>query len=250
MRLKNKVAIITGAGSGIGKAIAHRFAKEGAHVVIPDINLTAAQNTANELQQMNYQALAIQMDVTKKTQIEAMINETLMRFNHIDILVNNAGINLPAPFLDFPLEKWNKTIDINLTGVFLCSQAVAKQLVKQKLGGTIISIASIAAFNRYPGSIAYPVSKGGVVQLTRTMAAELAEHKITVNAIAPGTTLTDMTKKMLADQDAYEREVSMIPLKRFAQPEEIGGLAVYLASDDASYITGEVIVIDGGWLMR
>ena len=148
-RLENKTAIVTGAGSGIGRAMAMRFAKEGSNVVIPDLNLDAAKETAKLVVAQGQQALPIEMDVTSPTMVESMVTKTIETYGHIDILVNNAGINLPAPFLEFPLDKWEKTLQVNLTGVFLCSQSVARQMVAQRTEGSIISIASIAAFNRY-----------------------------------------------------------------------------------------------------
>ncbi|MDW8045209.1 MAG: glucose 1-dehydrogenase [Nitrososphaerota archaeon] len=248
MKLKDKVAIITGAGRGIGREIALLFAKEGANVVINAAHLESAQRVANEVSLIGSRALAIQGDVSVNSDVEKMVKLTLNEFGKIDILVNNAGINLLKPILDLTEEEWDRIIDVNLKGVFLCLKEVGRIMIRQGYGN-IINISSITGIGARPDRAAYAASKAGVIMLTKCAAVEWAKYGIRVNAIAPGTIMTERIKSIIA-QGVYTEEMlkKRIPLGRIGETIDVAKVALFLASDDSSYITGEVIVVDGGWL--
>jgi NAD(P)-dependent dehydrogenase (short-subunit alcohol dehydrogenase family) len=244
--LKGKVAIITGGKRGIGKAIALGFAEAGADVAscsrtIEDGQLQAL---AEEIQRLGRRSLAIQADVTQKTDVDNMVQQVVSEFGKIDILVNNAGIMIRKPLLELSEEEWDATLDINLKGYFLCSQAVAR-VMKEHGGGRIINVASVAGFEAILNSGIYCISKAGVIMATKVMARELAQYNIRVNAIAPGETRTRLS---LASVDPeWGKEVAdKTPLGRIAEPDEMVGAMIYLASDASSFVTGETIVVDGG----
>lgn len=245
MRLENKVSLVTGAGQGIGKAIALAFANEGSKVVVNDINLDTAQATAQEIITMGGKALAIRADVSKKDEVSSMLRELLTNFGRIDILVNNAGIQTETPFLDLSEEEWDRVIDVNLKGAFLCGQLVAREMVKHG-GGKIINISSVHQFLPRSNIAHYAASKSGMMMLTKVMAIELAKYKINVTCIAPGAVATAMNEDALNSPQKLTELNSEIPWGRIAEPREIAQCAVYLASADASYITGSTIYIDGG----
>lgn len=247
MKLKNKVAIVTGSKRGIGKSIALELAKEGAKVIISDINLKECQTVCNEIKKIGSDAIAVKCDVSKKRDVDAMVKKTIQKFNKIDILVNNAGVFLMKPFVEMTEKDWDFVLDINLKGLFLCTNAVAKQMVKQK-NGKIISIASIAGKVGFMNSSAYCASKAGIINLTRELAMELSPHNINVNVVAPGIIDTKMTEDMLKDKKTKKVLLASTPLGRVGQPEEIGKATVFLASDDSNFITGHTLVVDGGWL--
>ena len=247
MKLKNKVAIVTGSHRGIGKAIALELAKEGARLVISDIDLKGCQTVCREIKKLGSEAIAVKCDVSKKRDVDAMVKKTTQKFKRIDILINNAGVVLMKPFVQMIEKDWDFVLNINLKGVFLCANAVAKQMVKQK-GGKIISMASIAGKVGFANTSAYCASKAGIINLTRELALELSPHNINVNAIAPGIIATKMTEDMLKDKKTKEALLANTPLGRVGQPEEIGKATVFLASDDSNFITGHTLVVDGGWL--
>src|SRR6056297_2078211 len=249
MTLKNKVAIVTGARRGIGKAIALELAKKGASVVVSDINLEEQKQVVEEIKELGQKALAIKADVTSREEVENMVQKTIDKFGRIDILVNNAGISGLKPFQDITEEDWDKVLDINLKGNFLCTKAVSKHMIKQE-SGKIISIASIAGKVGFRNASAYCASKAGIVNLTKELALELAPKNMNVNAIAPGIIKTKMTEDMLEDENQKKALMQSIPLNRAGGPEEIGKAAAFLASNDADYITGHTLVIDGGWLAQ
>lgn len=246
MRLQNKVSLVTGAGQGIGKAIALAFASEGSRVVVNDINPDTAHATAQEIITMGGKSLAIRADVSKKDEVSSMLRELLTNFGRIDILVNNAGIQTETPFLDLSEEEWDRVIDVNLKGAFLCGQLVAREMVKHR-GGKIINISSVHQFLPRSNIAHYAASKGGMMMLTKVMAIELAKYKINVTCIAPGAVATAMNEDVLNSPQKLTELNSEIPWGRIAEPREIAQCAVYLASDDASYITGSTIYIDGGF---
>jgi glucose 1-dehydrogenase len=248
MRLQAKVSLITGAGQGIGKAIALAFAREGSRVVVNDINLETARDTAQEIKDMKLEkvkALPIRADISKKDEVSSMLQEILRNFGRIDILVNNAGVQTETPFLDLSEQEWDRIMAVNLKGAFLCSQLAAREMVKQKTG-KIINISSVHQFLPRSNIAHYAASKGGMMMLTKVMAIELAEYKINVNCIAPGAVATAMNEAVLSSPPSLAELNSHIPWGRMAEPEEIAQCAVYLASDDANYITGSTIYIDGG----
>jgi NAD(P)-dependent dehydrogenase (short-subunit alcohol dehydrogenase family) len=247
MKLKNKIAIVTGSRRGIGKSIALELAKEGAEVVVSDIDLKECQNVCDEIKKIGSDAIAIKCDISKKRDVDAMVKKTIQEFKRIDILVNNAGVFLMKPFVQMTEKDWDFVLDINLKGVFLCTNAVAKQMVKQK-GGKIISIASIAGEVGFMNSSAYCASKAGIINLTRELAMELSPHNINVNVVAPGVIATKMTEDMLKDKKTKEVLLANTPLGRVGNPEEIGKAVVFLASNDSNFITGHTLVVDGGWL--
>ena len=247
MKLKNKVAIVTGSKRGIGKSIALELAKEGAKVVVSDIDLKECQSVCDEIKKIGSDAIAVKCDVSQKKDVDAMIKKSIQKFKKIDILVNNAGVFLTKPFIQMTEKDWDFVLDINLKGLFLCTNAVAKQMIKQK-NGKIISIASIAGKVGFVNSSAYCASKAGIINLTRELAMELSPHNINVNAVAPGVIATKMTEDMLKDKNTKEVLLANIPLGRIGQPEEIGKAIVFLASDDSNFITGHTLVVDGGWL--
>lgn len=250
INLKGKVAIITGARRGIGKADALLLAKLGAKVVVSDISQEECEEVVKEIESNNGQALAIQCDVSKKKEVDEMVKKTVKEFGSIDILVNNAGICEFKPFLDMSEEEWDKTININLKGYFLCAQAAAKEMAKNKKG-TIINIASVVMGQQgigMAGLAHYAASKGGIAALTESLAAELAPLNIRVNAIAPGAIDTPMMASAKMDPKVLEATLGRIPAHRVGKPEEIANTVAFLASDAASYITGAIIVVDGGWL--
>ena len=247
MKLKNKVAIVTGSKRGIGKSIALELAKEGAKVVVSDIDLKECQSVCDEIKKIGSDAIAVKCDVSQKKDVDAMIKKSIQKFKKIDILVNNAGVFLTKPFIQMTEKDWDFVLDINLKGLFLCTNAVAKQMIKQK-NGKIISIASIAGEVGFMNSSAYCASKAGIINLTRELAMELSPHNINVNAVAPGVIATEMTEDMLRDKNTKEVLLANIPLGRIGQPEEIGKAIVFLASDDSNFITGHTLVVDGGWL--
>lgn len=247
--LKGKVAIVTGARRGIGRGIALAFAKNGAKVVVSDLNEKDCQKVVDEIKNLGSYGLAVKCDVSSSKEVEAMIKTTVDKFGKIDILVNNAGIALMKPFKDMTEEDWDKVLSVNLKSVFLCSKAVLPELIKQGKG-KVINIASIAGQIGFAQSSAYCASKAGIINLTRVMALELAQHKINVNAIGPGVIKTAMTKQFLEDPKMKEMLLSQTPWGRFGKPEDIANAAVFLASDQADFITGTTLFVDGGWLAK
>lgn len=247
MKLTGKVAIVTGGDSGIGKAVSLALAREGASVVLDYFgNEQPAIEAVDEIQNFGGKAYAVAADISKEDEVAELAAKAIQHFGGIDILINNAGIEHKEPFLETPLDSWNKVIAINLTGAWICSQAVAKQMVKQKRGGRIINISSIHEDLAMPTNAPYCASKGGVRMLMRTIALELAEHGITVNDICPGAVDTPMDANLKRDRKEYADLLSEIPLRRMAKPEEIAGLCVFLASESGAYITGASYKIDGG----
>lgn len=247
MRLAGKRAIITGAGRGIGKATATKFLKEGASVVAVDIALERVQEAAAELRGLG-EVAAHGADVTKKGDCEAAVQACVDRFGGVDILINNAGVAHFQPFLETTEDAWDHTMDVDLKGVFLMGQAAAKAMVRQGTGGAIVNMASTNGLAGERELAAYNAAKAGVLLLTKTMAIELAEHNIRVNAVCPGFILTDLAIEGGASPEFVEAYTKKIPLGRYGRPEEVADLFAYLASDEAGFITGEGVVIDGGQL--
>ena len=255
MKLTNRVAIITGGGRGIGRGIALAFARNGAHVVIGDIQPKTAQQVAQDISALGRKSLAFKVDVTSKDQVHAMVDGTIREMGRINILVNNAGIIMRQLVNDMTETMWNKIMAVNLKGTFICSKAVLPIMIPQK-DGRIINIASIAGKQGAIGLSAYSASKFGVIGFTQSLALELAKHNITVNAICPGIIetymWTDVLTPWVADheklstEDAWRTVVNTIPLGRPQQPEDIGNMAVFLASDEAANITGQALNVCGG----
>jgi len=250
MDLKNKVAIITGGRRGMGRTHALTLAKAGAKVVISDISLEGCQKVVQEVKKQGGEAIAVECDVTKKEQVDIMVKKTIEVFGKIDILVNNAGILQFKPFLELTEQDWDKTLSVNLKGYFLCAQACAKEMVKQK-SGAIVNITSIAMGGMgvgFPNIVHYSASKGGIVAMTEALALELVSFNIRVNAIAPGAIDTPMTASSEQDPKTMEGTLARIPMHRIGKPEEVSNAVLFLASDRSSYITGSTIIVDGGWL--
>jgi 3-oxoacyl-[acyl-carrier protein] reductase len=244
MRLLNRVAIVTGAAQGIGKTIALTFAREGADIIVADVNMLGATKVAEEIRKVGRHSLAAEVDVSQKNSVERMTRHTFETFDHVDILVNNAGIQPTTLIEEITPEEWDKVLGVNLKGVFLCSQSVIPHMKKQK-SGRIINIASIdARTGAIAAGVHYPASKGGVVSLTIALAKRLAASGILVNAIAPAATATDLVASL--PPEMLDRLAKLTPLGRFAKPEEIANVAVFLASNDSSYVNGQVIHVDGG----
>lgn len=249
MRLENKVAVVTGAAQGIGLAIAKRFLAEGAKVVLADINDWKGKKMAEMLGHFEHNARYVHTDVGSRKQVDALIEATLGAFGRLDLMVSNAGIVHSADFLDVGDEDFDRVIRVNLKGVFNTGQAAARQMVKQGGGGVVINMSSVNAVLAIPNQVPYTVAKGGVSQLTKVMALSLAPHKIRVVAIGPGTILTELARgAVMGDEAARRKILSRTPAGRCGEPEEVAAVAAFLASDDASYITGTTIYPDGGRL--
>ena len=246
MRLDTKVAVITGGALGIGRATARLFAAEGATVALGDLDAAGAEKVAREIVEHGGRALARPLDVGDAGQVNDFFASVVAQYGRVDVMVANAGIAHSAPFLEHPEAQWQRVLRVNLTGVFLTCQAAARQMVTQGGGGRIISIASINAFRGVENLVGYNAAKAGVVELTKTMAVELAQHGITVNAIAPAQIDTRLTRTL--PEDARQRRVERIPLGRFGEPEDVAKAALFLASDDAHYVTGHTLAVDGGYL--
>ena len=248
--LKNKVALITGARQGMGKSDAIALAKQGVKVVVTDINQADCQKVVDEIKNSGGEAIALRLDVSDKSEVDSVVAKIVKKFGQLDILINNAGICQFKPFLELSEKDWDRTIDINLKGEFLCAQAAAR-IMKEQKGGTIVNIASVAMGQQgvgIPNIAHYCASKGGIAAMTEALAVELAPFNIRVNAIAPGMIETPMIDVVKSDPKTLEAMLQRVPLKRVGRPEEVSELVVFLASDSSSYITGAVVVIDGGWL--
>lgn len=249
MKLKNKVAIVTGAGQGIGREIALTLAKEGAKVVVTDIT-DKIYDVVKKIESSGSQVLAIKVDVSKRKQTEEMAKKTLQKFGRIDILVNNAGIFPFKSLLEMKEEDWDHVLDVNLKGVFNCTKAVLPTMTKQKYG-KIVNITSIAGTRVGFLNLAhYSASKGGILGFTKSVALELAQYNINVNTIAPGAIDTPGARTGMGSKEAREQFAKTIPAKRIGEPIDIANLVVFLASDESSYITGECIVVDGGFTIQ
>ena len=247
MSLIEKTVLVTGGSRGIGRSIALLFAKEGANVII---NYTkdeeGATDVIKEIESLGVKGLAIKANISKAEEVDKMIDEIKENFDRVDILINNAGITKAGLFIGMKERDWDKVMEVNLKGVFLCTKAVIRKMIKQK-HGKIINISSIVGIIGIPGQVNYSASKAGVIGFTKSLAREVASRNITVNAIAPGFIETDMTK--ILPEDVKRNMVETIPMKKYGKPEDVANLAVFLSSDKADYITGQVIHVDGGMAM-
>lgn len=246
MRFKGKTALITGSARGIGRAIAERLAFEGARVIISDVLEDVAENTVREFRAKGYEAVAIKADVSKADDAERLINDAVKQYESLDIVVNNAGITRDALMIRMKEADWDAVLNVNLKGAFLVTQAAAKVMIKQRTG-RIVNISSVVGRMGNAGQTNYAASKAGLIGLTKASAKELASRGITVNAIAPGFIKTEMTDKM--PDAAREKLSGGIPLGRLGLPEDVAAVTAFLVSDDAAYITGQVLGVDGGLLM-
>jgi len=247
MRLKDKVAFITGAGSGIGREIALLFAKEGTKIVVAEIVEERGRETVSLIKDKGGEALFVRVDVSKVNDIQTGVEKAVENFRKIDILVNNAGILEYKPFLHITESDWDRLMDINLKGSFFCAQVVAKEMIRTQTEGSIINMASIASELAIEFQSHYVTSKGGVRMMTKALALELAPHNIRVNAIAPGVILTDMTKEDLEEPTVREEVLKKIPLARLGTPLDVARVALFLASEESEYITGSIIFSTGGF---
>ena len=247
-RFEQQVAIVTGAANGIGAATARRLGQEGASVVCADLDLTAAQQTAAAIEAAGGKAIAVAVDVTQRAQVETMLEAALAAYDHVDVLANIAGIAHDEPFLEITDEWWERTLAVNLNGVFYCSQIVARQMVSRGIEGRIVNMASTNGLVGEELLAHYNASKFGVVGLTMTMAIELAPYKIRVNSVCPGLIDTRLTRSAIENPEWVKGYLPKIPLKRFGKPEEVAAAVAYLASTDSGFITGHQLVIDGGQL--
>ncbi|HTV47677.1 MAG TPA: SDR family oxidoreductase [Phycisphaerae bacterium] len=251
MKLQNKTAIVTGAATGIGQAIALRFVQEGAAVVIDYVGKPgSADETLGKIKAIGGRATAVNADVSSPQQVQTLVDTAVKTFGGLDILVNNAGIEFKHPFVEFPVEQFQKILAVNLIGPFVCSQVSARQMIQQKRGGRIINISSVHEDLPMLTNAPYCASKGGLRMLMRTIAVELAPHQITVNNIGPGAIFTPIDKDVEANPQIEAQLLAEIPLSRWGKPEEIAGLAAWLASNEASYCTGSTFFMDGGMLRQ
>ena len=247
MKLEGKIALVTGASRGIGREIALELARQGADIAV---NYSGSEERANhvvaEIKEMGRKAIAIQCNVSNSESVANMVKETIDAFGKLDILVNNAGITKDNLLMRMKEDEWDDVININLKGVFLCTKAVTRQMMKQR-SGRIINISSIVGVSGNPGQANYVAAKSGVIGLTKTSAKELASRGITVNAVAPGFITTDMTNKL--QEEVKEAMLKQIPLARFGEPSDIANVVVFLASEESRYMTGQTLHVDGGMVM-
>lgn len=245
--LNGKVALVTGAGRGLGEAVALGLAKAGADVAIVDLDIKAAQDVALKAQNLGRKAIAIQANVCVSDDVKEMVNSVINNFGTIDILVNNAGIQRRNPCIEMTEEDWDAVIDVNLKGAFLCCKEVGKIMVKNRKG-KVINITSLLGTVAQPNRGPYAASKGALVQLTKVLALEWAPLGINVNALGPGYFLTDLNKKLMDDKEEFDKLTSKIPMGRWGTLEDIVGPAVFLASEASDYMNGHVLYVDGGYL--
>ena len=249
MRLLDKIAVVTGASRGVGKAIALAYAREGANVVVNYAsNEAAADQVVREIEALGRKAVKIQGDVARKEEATAVVQGAKEHFGRLDILVNNAGFSKPALLLKMTEEQWDQVVDLHLKGAFLCTQAAA-QIMKEQKSGKMINVTSVAGLVGTVGQINYSAAKGGLLSFTKSAARELARYNICVNVISLGIVATDMTEKIRSDEKLKEIYMRRILLERFAEPDDITPAFVFLGSDEANYITGQLLCVDGGYGM-
>jgi len=250
MKLKDKVAVVTGATKGIGLGCAREYIKEGAKVVLTGRSVDLGETAAREITSDGGEAIFVPCDVSNSTQVESLIEKTVDHFGKLDIMLSNAGTNGKAEFLDVTEEDWDRIINTNLKGIFLCGQYAAKQMVKQGHGGYIINMSSVMAVLGLKNQVAYSASKGGIGQLTKVMALGLIEHGIRVNAIGPGPIMTELMQRVADDKSVMDAILRRTPEGRIGECREVGRLAVFLASEDSGFIMGQTIYQDGGRIIQ
>lgn len=249
MRFAGQTAVVTGAGRGMGRAVASALAAEGARVVVAEVDETSGNEAVDAINAAGGEAIAVLADVSRVDDIRNLFARTIDKFGTVDILVNNAGIGIAKPLIEYTEADWDRQLDVNLKGMFFATQEAARLMIPKRRG-KIVNFASTAAFvSSSTPETAYDISKGGVRQLTISVAAELAPHQINVNAVAPGTIMTDLTLRVLNTPEKMQRAAAKIPMNRLGDPEDMVGPVLFLCSAEADYITGHTLVVDGGWML-